>query len=85
MTQSHRCSDDSNYNDENVTRASVWFDYLVVYFNVETCDMWEINVTMRSETKIKNIRSLGFQDIREGVTLRRLVLQSLECNSLHIR
>ena len=28
---------------------------------------------------IKNIRSPGYCDIREGVTLRRLLLRSLEC------
>ena len=34
---------------------------------------------IKSEIRTWTIRSLGFQDIREGVTLRRLILQSLEC------
>jgi hypothetical protein len=33
--------------------------------------------------KIENIQSLGFRDIRGGVTLRRLILRSLECYCLH--
>ena len=32
----------------------------------------------RSEILIEDIRSLGFQDIRERVILRRLILESLE-------
>jgi hypothetical protein len=37
------------------------------------------NVTIRSEIEIVNIRSLGFRDVKEGVTLRRLILWSLRC------
>ena len=55
---------------------------LVVYFNVKTHDTWEGNVTIRNEIQIKNIRSLGFWDLREGMTLRRLILLSLECTSI---
>jgi hypothetical protein len=35
-------------------------------------------MTTRSDNYTKNIRSLGFRDVREGVTLRRLILWSLE-------
>ena len=28
ITQSQRCHDDNNYNDDNVMRASVWFKFL---------------------------------------------------------
>ena len=38
---------------------------LVSYFNVKTHDIWEGNVTTRSQ--IEHPRSLGFHDIREGV------------------
>ena len=51
-------------------------DCLEVYFNVRTCDIWEGNMTIRSEIQTKRICPLGFQVIREGVTLRRLTLQS---------
>ena len=33
----------------------------------------------RSEIQIENIHFLGFRDITEGVTLRMLTLQILEC------
>ena len=52
---------------------------LVVYFNVETHVYERRNVTIRSEIETMNIRSLGFRDVREGVTLRRLILWSLRC------
>ena len=38
----------------------------------------------RSEISIENIRHVGFRDIREGVTLRRLMLWSLECIDVHV-
>ena len=57
---------------------------LVVYFNVQTRDVREGNVIAKSEIWTKNIHSLGFQDIGEGVTLMRLILQSLECICLLI-
>ena len=46
-------------NDDNVVRASVWFEFLVDYFNARTCDMWEGHMTTRSEIQTKN---LGFWD-----------------------
>ena len=49
-------------------------DPLLVYFNVQTHDIWERNMSIRREMQIEHIRSLGFQDIREGVTLRRVML-----------
>lgn len=36
-------------------------------------------MTIKSEIKTEKIRSLGFWDISEGVTLRRLILWSFEC------
>ena len=45
-------------------------------------DIRERNVTIRSEIWTTNIRSLGFQDIREWVTLWGLILWSLRCTSL---
>ena len=44
------------------------------YFIVKSHDIWEGNVTIWSEIQTKHNRSLGFWDIREGVTLRRLIL-----------
>jgi hypothetical protein len=43
------------------------------------CDIRERKVTIRSEIRSTNIRSLGFQDNREWVTLWRLTLWSLGC------
>ena len=53
---------------------------LVVYLNVETHDIWERNMTTRGEIQAENFRSLKMWDIREGVTLRRLILRSLGCS-----
>jgi hypothetical protein len=52
---------------------------LVVCINDKIRDVRERNVTIRSETWTTNIRSLGFHDIRERVTLWRLILRSLVC------
>jgi hypothetical protein len=52
---------------------------LVFYLYVEIHDIWERNMTIRNEIQTKITRSLGFQDLREGVTLGRLMLRSLEC------
>jgi hypothetical protein len=52
---------------------------LVVCINDKICDIREKNVTIRSEIWTTNIRSLGFRDIREWVTLWRLILWSLGC------
>ena len=48
---------------------------LVVYFNVKTHDVWEGDMPTRSEIQTKKIYSLRFWDIREGVTLRRLIFR----------
>jgi hypothetical protein len=42
-------------------------------------DLRERNVTRRSEVWTTNIHSLGFQDIRDCVTLWRLILRSARC------
>jgi hypothetical protein len=52
---------------------------LVVCVNDKFCNIRERNVTIRSEIWTINIFSLGFQDIRECVTLWGLILQSLGC------
>ena len=54
---------------------------LVVCNNDKFCDIREGNVTIRSEIWTMNIRTLGFGDIRECVTLWWLILQSLRCTS----
>ena len=54
----------------------VALNFLVVNFIVKTHDIWEGDMTTRSE--IENIHSLGFWDIRAGVTSRRLTLRGLE-------
>ena len=45
---------------------------MVDYFDTQTCDTWETNVTKRREIETAHIHSLGFRDTREGVTLWRL-------------
>ena len=42
--------------------------------------LWYGNVTSKSKIATENIHSLGFRDTREGVTSKRLILRSLECN-----
>ena len=46
-------------------------------------DIWEGNVTTRREIEIGRICSLRFHDIREGVTLRRVILRRLRCINLN--
>ena len=55
----------------------------MVCFNDRFCDTRERNVTIRSEIWTMNIRSLGFWDTRECVTLWGLILRGLECSRLH--
>jgi hypothetical protein len=52
---------------------------LVVCINDKFCDIREGNVTIRSEIWTMYIHSLGFWDIRECVTLWRLILRILGC------
>ena len=52
---------------------------LVVYIKNIFYDIRKINVTLRSQIWTTNIRSLGFWDIRERVTLWGLILRSLGC------
>ena len=53
--------------------------YWVVYIYDKFRDMRERNVTIRSEIWTAENRSLGFWDIRECVTIRRLISRSLGC------
>ena len=55
---------------------------LMVCINDNFCNIRERNVTIRSEIWTTNIKSLGFWNIREWVTLRALILQSLGCITL---
>lgn len=60
---------------EHVIWVPWWFSLMC-----KTRDVWMGNVITRSKIWIENICFLGFGDIREGVTLRKLVLQTLGCN-----
>ena len=65
-----------------LTHGTIWgcgLTSLVVCINDKFCDIRERNVTRRSEIWTTNIRSLGFRDIRECVTLWRLILHNLGC------
>ena len=66
-----------------MTTWCVWacgLDSSMVYSDVKTHDIWEGKVIIRNEIYFENIRSWRFRDIREGVTLRKLILRSLlEC------
>ena len=55
---------------------------LVVRINDKIYDIRKRNVTVRSGIWTTNMRSLGFQDIREWVTLWGLILRSLGCIAL---
>ena len=55
---------------------------LMVCINDKICDIRERIVTIRSEMRSTNIRSLGFGDIREWVVLLGLILRSLEWNTM---
>ena len=67
------------------THGAMWgceLTSLVVCINDKFHDIRERNVTIRSEIWTTNIRSLGFHDIREWVTLWRLILWSIGCTRL---
>ena len=51
-----------------------WFALMI-----KICDIEERNLTIRSEIWTTNLHSLRFRNIREWVTLWRLILRSLEC------
>jgi hypothetical protein len=51
-----------------------WFAFMTKFVNIR-----ERHVTIKSETWTTNIHSLRFRDIREWVTLWRLILRSLGC------
>jgi hypothetical protein len=57
------------------SRLTSW----MVCINDKFHDIRKTNVTIRSEIWTTNIRSLGFWDIRECVTLWELILRSLGC------
>ena len=54
----------------------------VIYINDKFCDTRERNVTIKSDIWTTNILSLGFWDIGESVTLWKLILWSLKCNTM---
>lgn len=51
---------------------------LVLWFNVETCDIWEENLTTRSEIWYENVHSPCVRGVQEGVALRRSILWNVE-------
>ena len=68
-----------------LTHGAMWgcrLTSLVICINDKIHDIRERNVTIRSEIWTTNIRSLGFRDIREQVTLWGWILRSLGCNKL---
>ena len=65
---------------EGVSWLLWWFALLT---NIR--DIRERNTIIRNEIWTTSIRSLRFGDIRERVTLRRLILQSLGCKHMSIR
>ena len=65
-----------------LTHGAMWgcgLTSLVVCSNDKFRDIRERNVPIRCEIWTTNIRSLGFRDVREFVTLWRLILRSLRC------
>lgn len=54
-------------------RVSVWFEFFDgLFFNVKPAyGIWEEIVTTKIEIWIEDIRSWGFQDIEEEMTLRK--------------
>jgi hypothetical protein len=57
----------------------------VVCINDKFYDIREKNMTIRCEIWTTNIRSLGFQDIRDWVTLWRLILRGLGCTGYFLK
>ena len=57
----------------NVMRASMWYEFFYGFFLVKNHDIWEKNVRIRSEIYTKYLLSVEFQDINEGVKLRRFI------------
>ena len=79
ITQSQHCNNDSCYNDDTMMHVSVWFEFFGGLFWCQ----YPWNVKSRCEIQIENICSLWFLNIRGGVTLRRLILHSLECTYIN--
>lgn len=48
-------------------------NFFMVFFWVKNHDIWEKNVRIRSEIYTKYLLSVEFQDINEGVKLRRFI------------
>ena len=66
-----------------LTHGAMWgrvLTSLVACINDNFCDIRERNVTRRSEIWTTKIRTLGFRNIRECVTLWGLILRILGCN-----
>ena len=65
-----------------LTHGTIWgcgLTCLMICIHDKFRDIRERNVTIRSHIWTTNITSLWFQDIRECVTLWRLILWSLRC------
>ena len=53
IAQNQHCSNDNNHNDDNVMRASVWFECFNGFYENQTCDIWDGKVIIRSEIYIE--------------------------------
>jgi hypothetical protein len=51
----------------------MWFALFDGFFIIKNNDIWGKKVRIRSDIYTKYLRSLEFQDIKEGVKLRRLM------------
>ena len=70
---------DEKVTPHMLTYGAIWvcrLTSLVICINDKSCDIREGNATIRSEIWTTNIRPLGFQDIRDCVTLWGLILRS---------
>ena len=56
ITQNLSWNNDNYYNDDNVI-----LDSWMVNFNVKNHDIWEENVTIKSDVSSEDTRSLGFR------------------------
>ena len=83
----HEITQNHHYINDNNKMMTAWcmrvcgLNYLVVYTIVKTHDRWERNMTNKEWDLNWEHPFSWFQDIREAMTLRKLILQSLlECS-----
>ena len=68
----------ATWRERDVCKRVVWI-FWWLSFMTNTCDIWEGSMTTRSAIKSENTCPLRFRNRREGMSLRRLILRSLEC------